>query len=150
MRIRLIKSQEEQIKELNDTVKCRIAPSKVHGVGVFALRDIQKGEKLHCTLEEPIWYTVTYENLDKLLPYIRQLILDRWSLVVIGQPFLSPNHDAIMMCFLNHSDTPNYDPKTDTALRDIKKGEEVFEDYRNAKGWGIVYPWIKEVVINSL
>jgi hypothetical protein len=137
------KTQEEQIQELNDTVKCRLAPSKVHGVGVFAIRDIQKGEKLHCAIEEPTWYTVTYANLDKLRPEIRQLILDRWSLVVVGQPFLCPNHDAIMICFMNFGgDESNYDPKTDTALKDLKRGDEVFEDYRNAKGWEVVYPWI--------
>lgn len=134
--------QEEQIQELIDTVKCRLAPSKVHGIGVVAIRDIKKDERLHCFIEEPKWYTVTYENLAKLPPDIRQLILDRWSLVFIGQPFLSPNHDAIMVCFMNHSDEPNYDPNTDTATKDIKQGEEIFEDYRNAKGWECVYPWI--------
>ena len=116
--------------------------SNVSGVGVIAIRDIKKGEVLHCKVEEPTWYTVTYANLDKLRPEIRQLILDRWSLVVIGQPFLCPNHDAIMICFMNHSDTPNYDPITDTATRDIKEGEEILENYRLAAGWELVYPWI--------
>ena len=138
-------TQEEQITELIDTVKCRLAPSSVHGVGVFAIRHIKTGETLHCRIEEPRWYTVTYENLAKLPPEIRQLILDRWSRVVVGEPFLSPNHDAIMVNFMNHNTHNNYDPHTDTATEDIPKGAEVFEDYRVAKGWQTVYPWIDVV-----
>ena len=139
-------TQDEQIQELTETVKCRLAPSPVHGIGVFAIRDIKKGEKLHCTLEEPRWYTLKYENLDKIPPEVRQLILDRWSNVINGDPFLSPNHDAIMVNFMNHSNDPNFDPHTDTAMRDLPKGTEVFEDYRLAKNAHLVYPWIKEVV----
>ena len=67
-------------------------------------------------------------------------------MVVVGEPFLSPNHDAIMICFMNHGN-PNYDPHTDTALADIKAGEEVLEDYRIAKGWEVAYPWIKDMVL---
>lgn len=138
-------TQEEQIQELKAQVKCRLAPSPIHGVGVFAIRDIEKGETLHCALEEPKWYTVTYANLRKLPAEIRQLVLDRWSHVVNGEPFLSPNHDAIMVTFMNHSTEPNYEPLTDSATRDIPKGTEILEDYRFAKGWEKVYPWISAV-----
>ena len=131
--------QEEQINELAEQVKCSLAPSKTHGVGILTIRDIKKGEKLHCALEEPKWYTVTFDNLRKLPPEIRQLILDRWSEVVVGSPFLSPNHDAIMTSFMNHSNDPNYEQKSDIALRDINAGEEVFEDYRLTKGWKMFY-----------
>ena len=139
------KTQEQQIQELTETVKCRIGVSKVSGVGIIAIRDIKKGEQLHCRLEAPIWYTVTYDNLTLLPPEIRQLILDRWSNVINGQPFLSPNHDAIMICFCNHSDTPNYDPFSDCATEDIPKGCEVFENYRVAKNADLVYPWLKVI-----
>src|SRR3990167_3168947 len=138
-----MRSESDQIQELIDTVKCRIAPSKIHGVGVIAIRDIKKGEILHCRIEDPKWYTVTYENLSRLPDEIRQIILDRWSLGVIGEPFLSPNHDAIMICFMNHGgDKSNYDPVTDCAKMDIAKDTEVLEDYRVAEGWEKVYPFI--------
>ena len=136
-------TQEEQIQELTDTVKCRLAPSRIHGIGVVAIRDIKKGEQLHCIIETPQWYTVVYDNLTRLPAPIRQLILDRWSQVVVGSSFLSPNHDAIMLHFMNHSNEPNYDPITDCAVKDIGEGEEVFEDYRIAEGWEKVYSWIK-------
>lgn len=133
---------EEQIKELTETVKCRLAPSKVHGVGVHTIRDIKKGEKLHCLIETPLWCTIPFDKLTLLPDEIRQLILDRWSPVVNGAPFLSPNHDAIMINFMNHSNTPNYDPKTDRATKDIKKGEEVLEDYRAVPNWELAHPWL--------
>ena len=144
VQILLIKTQEEQIQELTEQVMCRIAPSPISGVGIFAIRDIKKGEKLHCALEEPRWYTVSFDNLKKLPQEVRQLILDRWSEVVVGSPFLSPNHDAIMTSFMNHSNEPNYEQKSDTALCDIKAGEEIFEDYRLTRGWRCVYPWIRD------
>ena len=39
---------EEQIAELNEEVKCHIAPSPIHGIGVFTLCDVTRGEKLYC------------------------------------------------------------------------------------------------------
>lgn len=123
-------SIKEQIQFLNDTVKVKLASSKIHGVGVVAMRNIRKGDRLYCFPNtRPYWFTLTYANLTKLLPEIRELILERWPSVVDGSHFLSPNDMSWLICFLNHSDDPNYDPKTDTATRDIKKGEEIFENY---------------------
>ena len=50
-----------------------------------------------------------------------------------------------MICYMNHG-RANYDPHTDTATKDIPKGSEVFEDYRIAKNWELVYPWIKDMI----
>lgn len=144
-------SKEDQYIELASTVKCRLTPSKVHGVGVSALRDIKMGEQLNIALKiKPRWYTLTFDDLskffDKTYPEIKQLILDRWPNVVNGAAFLSPNYDARLMSFLNHSDTPNYDPRSDLALTDIKKGEEIFEDYRIMKNYEQVYGWLPKPV----
>lgn len=138
---------EEQAMYLINTVKCRLAPSQIHGVGVIAIRDIKKGDKLFCVLTtKPNFFTISYNNLKKHLkdtfPEILQLILDRWPNVVNGQPFLSPNYDARLISFMNHSDTPNYDPHTDTALQDIKAGDEVFENYRTMPNYEKAYPWL--------
>lgn len=141
-----VMNAEEQAMYLGNTVKCRIGPSKVHGVGVIAMRDIAKGEELFCALfVKPQWYNVSFANLKKYLshrPEVLQLILDRWPQVVNGHPFLSPNYDARLTSFMNHSDSPNYDPTTDKALEDIKKGEEVFEDYRVIPNYEKAFPWL--------
>ena len=116
---------------LNKTVWCTIGQSKIHGIGVLALRDIKKGTRIYCTGESREYIT---EDLDKILPEIRKLIIQRYPIALDGHQFQSPNADANLISFMNHSDTPNYDNNNDTALRDIKAGEEITEDYGKYKG----------------
>ena len=115
-------------KELNDTVWCTLGVSKIHGIGVIALRNIPKGTTLHCKGDNNL-YEIPYTEFHKIKPEIRDLILQRHPMVRKGHPFLSPNGDARMISFMNHSDEPNYSKYTDTALKDIRKGEEITEDY---------------------
>lgn len=115
-------------QHLNETVWCTLAPSPIHGIGVFALRDIQKGQTLHC-LGTPNQTTLLLTETEGLAPEILALIRQRWPLALEGSLFQSPNDDARLISFMNHSDTPNYDKYNDTALTDIRKGEEITEDY---------------------
>ena len=136
-------TRNEQIDFLNETVKCRLAPSPVHGIGVFAMRDIKKGDTLHCFPKHPAqWFNIPFGSMSKLLPEVKELILQRWPSIVNGSAFISPNDMMWMVTFINHADDPNYDVGTDTALRDIRKGEEIFEDYRLMDNHGMVYPWL--------
>ena len=113
-------------REFNDTVKCKLAPSKIHGVGVFAIRKIKKGERMWCRKFERRLVKITKKEFGKVYPGIRELILQRWPVVLEGDPFLHPNEDAYMISFMNHADKDwNYDELTDTARRDINAGEEV-------------------------
>jgi SET domain-containing protein len=106
-------------------VWCKIAPSNVHGVGVFAIRDIPQNTVLHCRSDQRKWLTDPIDNLPK---EVQELIKQRWP-YYDKFPYLNPNDDARLISFMNHSDTPNYDKFTDTSLVAIKQGEEVFEDY---------------------
>ena len=137
--------QEEQIAELNTTVTCTIAPSPIHGAGVFAIRDISKGKQLYCYPKDRIirMYSLPYGSRNKLLPEVRDLILQRWASWVNGSQFSHPHSDAWLILFMNHSGEPNYDPATDQALRDIQKGEEITEDYRRMVNYELVFPWLK-------
>lgn len=119
---------------LNKSVWCRLAASPVHGVGVFAIRDIPEGTRLtdynYSNIEDGIpFLTMSVADFIMLLPEIRSLILDR-MLFEEGKhlKFVSPNHDQCLQSFMNHSDTPNSDGWY--ALRDIACGEEVTEDFR--------------------
>ena len=137
-------SKERQIFELNSEVRCKVAPSPIHGIGVFALRDIKKGERCYCTPRfEPKFYNIPFGSLSKLFPEIKALILDRWASIVNGSVFRSPNDDAGLLFFINHCHVPNYDVVSDTALFDIKSGEEVLEDYRAMDNAEKVYSWLK-------
>lgn len=111
-------------EELNNTVWCTLGPSKIHGVGVFAIRDIPTGQKTYCV--EGKSRLLPPSNLEGVLPEIKEIILQRWPYADV-QPFLSPNDDVRLVSFMNHSYDPNW--RHDTALRDIKKGEEITEDY---------------------
>ena len=136
--------QNDQIDELNSTVKVRLAQSKIHGVGIIAIRDIRKGEILHCfARQDSPWYDIPFGSLNKLFPEIKEIILERWASIVNGSHFKSPNDDQWLILFMNHSETPNYEIKSDTALCDIKKGEEVTSDYRTMENYQKVFPFLK-------
>ena len=129
-----------QIVELNTYVKTRIAPSQIHGVGVFALRDIHKGQKLYADMATKI-YNLPHKEFGNLFPTVRKYLLERWPQVVNGSAFAYP--DTRIVAFMNHSDDPNYDAVNDIVLRDIKSGEEITEDYRKIDGHEKVFDFIK-------
>ena len=128
-----------QISELNQRVKLKIAPSKIDGVGVFALRDIKKGEKLYLD-HMPVMYNLRYADFPKLDEVVREFILGRWPNIINGSIFAYP--DSRYSAFLNHSDKPNIDAKNDIALKDIKAGVELTEDYRLINRHEEVFPWL--------
>ena len=134
--------QLRQIDELNSRVKVRVAPSKIHGVGIFALRDISKGEKLYGD-HFPVMYNIPYSSFGKLLPEVKEFLLERWPQVINGSLFAYP--DTHLQAFCNHSFKNNYDGKADIALKDIPAGVEITEDYRDIQGWAQLYPWLVEL-----
>ena len=133
-------TQNEEINELNTIIKVRLAPSKIHGVGVFAIRDIKEGEVLYCD-RMPKPYKVPWGSLSKLFPEVREIVIERWASVINGSIFILP--DARAVSFMNHADYPNYDPVTDTATKPIKKGEEVTENYTIMRNWQRAFPWLE-------
>ena len=128
------------IEYLNRTVWCKLGPSPIHGIGVFAIRDIPKGQELTDYFLEDSLKNRRYdpliifvEEFALILPEIQNLILDRLTLSKSTNrqfiQFQSPNRDQLLQAFMNHSDNPN--STGEFALRDIKKGEEITEDFRS-------------------
>lgn len=139
-----MRTAEEQIEELNLEVRCHIKPSNIAGIGVFALRDIRKGERLYCfPRTSRAWYDLTYSQLDKLRPEIREIILQRWPAIINGSHFQSPNDDVWLCSFINHSDSPNYLQSSDSALRDIPAKTEITESYRVMLNAEKIYDFLK-------
>lgn len=130
---------EKQIAELNGRVKVRIGPSSIHGVGLIAIRNIRKGEMLF-TDHIPVAYNLPYSEFHKLFPEVRQLLLERWPRILQGSIFFYP--DTKLQAYCNHSNTPNYDSEHDVMLKDVKKGQEITENYRGILGWETIYPWL--------
>ena len=132
---------------LNTQIKAEIGVSKISGVGVIAVTRIRKGEKMYAD-KMPSLFTLSYGNFGKLLPHVREIILKRWPSVVNGSKFIYP--DARLVSFMNHSkQDENYEPKTDTALRDIDVGEEIFEDYTKMLNYEKVWPLDKNLWLSE-
>ncbi len=135
----------EQVNLLNNLVKVRVGPSKVHGVGVFALRDLKKGEKMNLDamfqwLDLPYKYFQPKKGAQRLRKEVAGLILERWPNIVNGSHFVYP--DTRMQAFMNHSDYPNYDAKNDVMIDKIYAGEELTEDYKKIAGWEKIFSWL--------
>lgn len=113
------------MENLNKQVKCSLGVSNIHGIGVFAIRDITKGEEL-------FKYNELYLEVDieKLEPCVKKVVLDRNVFYnKIKNVIKHPNAEVDYVVFMNHSDNPNSDGVF--ALRDILSGEEIMETYRH-------------------
>lgn len=122
------------VDRLNSEVWATLRPSKIHGVGVFALRDIPAGTYLgRGQTEQTTYHAVSEESFMRILPAIRDMILDRTqqgdgSMLI----FKHPNTMYKLQGFMNHSLENNSDGKV--ALRDIKEGEEITENFLTLSG----------------
>lgn len=119
-------------EKLNKEVWATIKQSDIHGIGVFAIRDIPKGTNITTnTLETEnidLFLPITEDDFKDIIPEIQDIILDRMLYKEDQFQFvINPNAEVMLQSFMNHSDNPNTDGKV--TLRDIKKGEELTEDY---------------------
>jgi len=139
----------ESIDMLNKTTRTYVGKSDIHGVGLLALQDVKQGENLYTdiiynALDLPYEYfkNIEWTKKHKLRPEVASLIIERFPLISTGSHFFYP--DSRMSAFLNHSDNPNYDAVKDLALRDIKKDEEITQDYKLISNWQEIFgDWLK-------
>ena len=128
------------IDDLIHHVYCRIAPSKVHGVGVVAVRPIPKGTNVFQNLVSKTGsqkdIRVPQDRIlknDQIAEGVKQIICDFMTFHegYIDLPSEGLNQLNISF-YLNHSDVPNIqtpDGETFITTRDIETGEELFSDY---------------------
>ena len=128
---------EEVIKHLITNVKTKLSVSPLHGVGVFAIRDINVGESVF-----PIWegdsfmYAIPNERLSDIPNEVLELldmyfINDECGFKIIrlfkGMNFLFHGTAYCNSAWPTKENT-NIEI-TGVALRDIKAGEEILEWY---------------------
>lgn len=96
-----------------------VKKSRIHGKGVFARRDIKKGEVV---LKWDISHQLKKSEVDKLTAKQKGYVSYMNKKYVLMQPPAK---------YVNHSCEPNTLPKNhrDIAIRDIKKGEEITSNY---------------------
>ena len=134
-------THEELLQILKD-VYLQLRPSSVHGIGVFAIRDIPKGCRDMFSKEEGHWMKIPLNEVEKMPDHLKKLIenyflFDEQFYYVEKSGFKKPD----LCYFLNHSDKPNIISVNDgeffEALTNIKAGEELFIDYGEIV-WGFV------------
>lgn len=128
----------------SDDVYVRLQPSKLHGVGVFAIRKIPEGTYMFPwedkIMDESGDRWIPKKIVDKLPPLIQKLYFDFAPL--IGKRYLCPQNFGLMTAawYLNNSKTPNVGCDKDYhfyALKDIDVGEELVTDYDSYSDQGI-------------
>ena len=107
-------------------VKTYLNRSQIHGLGVFAAEYIRKGTKVW-RFEESFDRVYSPQQFAKLPKPARDYIRN-YGYRVDGQVLLTIDHDHHM----NHSEDANTHWRNGhiVARRDIRKGEEITNDYR--------------------
>jgi len=127
-------NKEALLKELASSTYVMIKPSPLHGIGVFAIRDIPKGTKNIFSKGVGDWIKVSKEEVDALPQHSKDLIENH---CLFDEDFyFIPDYGfklVDLVIYLNHSGTPNVislnDGEEFEAIRDIANGEELLVDY---------------------
>ena len=124
------------LNELTNQTYVILRPSKIAGIGVFALRPIRKGCRDMFSPPNPDdkWITFSREEVQNL-PVHARLLVENYCLFDANQYYVPEKGfkalDASL--FLNHSNTPNIisieEGNYFETLRDIDEGEELLIDY---------------------
>ncbi len=119
-------------KPLSETTEFSfvLAPSQIHGIGVFATHSIKKGAKLRLFSDETPRY-ISRNSEDFKSPLIKKFC--EWYCVEDeGGFFCSLDFGQMAVgWYLNHSKTPNahHIEYIYYALKDINEGDEILIDY---------------------
>lgn len=117
----------------HDRVYARIGPSRTHGVGVRAIRDIPAGTLVFAGEDERVVW-ISRAAVRRLPTAIRALYED-FGMVWGDRIGVPPSLNMLSVgWYVNHSDRPNVEAGDDgrfRTLRRIRKGEELTADYRS-------------------
>jgi len=126
--------KEALLKQLQSQTYVMIKPSPLHGIGVFAIRDIPKGTKDIFSEGFGDWIKVSKDEVDALPMHSRELIENHC--LFDEDSYFIPEYGfklVDLVIYLNHSEAPNVislnDGEQFEALVDIKEGEELLVDY---------------------
>jgi len=109
-------------------VPTKLAPSAIHGLGVFATRPIKKGTVVW-DFDSPVDQAIHVNGVKVFAPWVRKYIATYGYRE--GHTIILCGDDAR---YFNHSKQPNCRSGRGTetiALRDIAVGEELTDDYES-------------------
>lgn len=132
-------NREKLLQQLQSDTYVMLKPSPVHGIGVFAIRDIPKGCRTIFSTGVGEWIKLSFEEVEKLPVHSRNLV-ETYCLYDESHYFV-PDYGFKLMdlvLYLNHSSEPNIisvnEGEEFEALRDIKVGEELLVNYGSIAG----------------
>ena len=127
---------------LNTSVKSYQRTSKVHGVGLFALVDIKKGEQVFPIWKgETGWYKIKFGKSKQLPKEVLSYILRSYGNNIVNDNSelrfkLTKDCNFLFsepLCLINTQfEEGNIDSKTGIAIKEINKDEEIFGNYGNS------------------
>jgi SET domain-containing protein len=127
-------TKAELLRELSQETYAALKPSTVHGIGVFAIRDIPKGCKDIFSKNVGEWIKLPIVEVEKL-PEHSRLMIETYC-VYDEQDYYVPDYGfkvVDMVNYLNHSSDPNVISVNDgeyfEAIKDISAGSELFVNY---------------------
>ncbi|MBU2635302.1 SET domain-containing protein [Patescibacteria group bacterium] len=129
-------NKEKQLTlEILKNTYCRLKPSKISGVGVFAIRDISPNTELFKGQINQKWLKFRMKEFESLDKEIIKMIDDFF--VIEKDKSVSLPRSGLngmdMSFYVNHSKNPNAktidNGFTFVSLRKIKKGEEITISY---------------------
>jgi SET domain-containing protein len=127
-------TREELLKELNSNTFAMLKPSPVHGIGVFAIRDIPKGCRAIFSKGHGEWIKLPIADVEALPSHSRELV--ETYCLYDEQNYYVPDYGfkvMDMVNYLNHSSSPNIISINHgdefEALTDIPAGAELLIDY---------------------
>lgn len=132
-----MRSLDEVLKHLREEVYTRVQVSKIHGIGVFAIRDIPQGIDPFFEEKQKLEFiginAAAIENDPGIPEGVKQYVRDVCSNKNGVRNFPVAGFNSITTAFLmNHSDSPNMGHDANNysvTLRPIKQGEELTQDY---------------------
>ena len=120
------------IHNIKENTWARIKPSRIHGVGVFSIRNIKAGTSIFPETNTHFEF-ITWNQLGHVTPAVRRMIHDFFVDNEFG--FWCPNHSLNQLnisFYLNHSLDPNcYHNESGEifAIKDIRIGMELTLNY---------------------
>ena len=131
-RIPKLQNTSSTVASLEANIKCKVAPSNIHGVGVFAVCDIDKGENILHDMNSR-YYFINEKDIEDGMDDEQITEVNKLANFEDNGYWIHENWNIIpMSCFLNHSIESNvtHVPCNNTrfnfrAMKDIKKDEEL-------------------------